>query len=175
MHILFKYIVPYIGMLIVFFMIVSEYQAYTQTEKNTYIAQEQDKKRQANCLKNALWYEAGNQSLKGIMAVASVIENRKNSLKFPMTYCEVIYQKGQFSYLAKNMPDVEIVQHIDRMSIRAYAKVESVVESIQKGYFKNVLSPSVLFYAHKSISNYWTKTKDTHAVIGAHTFYKETK
>lgn len=41
--------------------------------------------------------EAGNQSYKGMLAVASVIVNRVNSSKFPNTLKSVIFQSGQFS------------------------------------------------------------------------------
>lgn len=43
------------------------------------------------------YLEAGNQSYRGKIAVASVIINRLDSKKFPNTLKEVIYQSGQFT------------------------------------------------------------------------------
>lgn len=50
------------------------------------------------CIMEALWYEARGEPALGILAVASVIENRKNHEYYPDTYCGVIHQHKQFSY-----------------------------------------------------------------------------
>lgn len=57
------------------------------------------------CLTNAIYFEARGESLKGKMAVANVIDNRVNDPKFPKTYCDVIHEKNQFSYLWDGIPN----------------------------------------------------------------------
>lgn len=174
---LLKHLLYYIvGLFIVAFVVI-EYQNYTaikQQEVQQRIEQERFKARESNCLKNALWYEAGNQSLHGIKAVASVIDNRKNHPDYPDTYCGVINQPKQFSYTLLNKPDVEKLQHkFHRVETVAYKKVEYVAQDMVQGKFEPVLDSSVRFYATTKIKNYWTKTKKVSARIGQHVFYKD--
>lgn len=174
---LLKHLLYYIIALIVVSFLVVEYQNYTaikQQETVQRIEREKFKAQEANCLKNALWYEAGNQSLHGIMAVATVIDNRKNHPSYPDTYCGVIKQPKQFSYTLSNKPDIETVQHrfypVEKV---AYQRVEYVADQMIEGRFEPVLDQSVRFYATKAIKNYWTKTKEVAARIGDHVFYKD--
>jgi spore germination cell wall hydrolase CwlJ-like protein len=174
---LLKHLLYYLIALIVVSFLVMEYQNYTaikQQEVQQRIEEQRFKAEEANCLKNALWYEAGNQSLHGVMAVASVIDNRKNHPDYPDTYCGVIKQPKQFSYTLLNKPDVEQVLHKFRpMESTAYQNVEYVADEMIYGKFEPVLDRSVRFYATKYISNYWTKTKKVAARIGDHVFYKD--
>lgn len=61
------------------------------------------------CIVTALWYEAGNQPFAGKLAVAIVLKNRVESKSwYPTTYCGVIKQKNQFSFISRsklNIPD----------------------------------------------------------------------
>ncbi|PJB76252.1 MAG: hypothetical protein CO095_02785, partial [Armatimonadetes bacterium CG_4_9_14_3_um_filter_58_7] len=50
------------------------------------------------CMAIAIYHEARNQPKTGRLAVASVIINRKASLRFPDTVCDVVKQKAQFSF-----------------------------------------------------------------------------
>lgn len=174
---LLKHLLYYLITLLVVAFIVIEYQNYneiTQQKRQQRIELEQHKAKEANCLKNALWYEAGNQSLHGVMAVASVIDNRKNHPDYPDTYCGVINQHKQFSYTLLKKPDVEQVMYkFKPMEVNAYQKVESVADEMIYGKFEPVLDRSVRFYATTKIRNYWTKTKKVAARIGDHVFYKD--
>ena len=44
------------------------------------------------CLAEALFFEAGNQPLLGILGVAEVIFNRVKSERYPNTVCGVVHQ-----------------------------------------------------------------------------------
>ena len=174
----FKYFLIFVTILFV----VESYNEYTQSKefdkvRKDLVQQEQKaiKAQEANCLKNALWYEAGNQGYAGVIAVASVIENRKNHPDYPSSYCEVIKQKGQFSFTMLNKPDVETLQFTNPMVVKAYSNVESTVQNIQNKQFEPVLHHSVLWYTTTSVRNYWTKTKVVAARIGQHVFYKDKK
>jgi spore germination cell wall hydrolase CwlJ-like protein len=57
------------------------------------------------CLTEAVYYEAGNQSLSGMLDVAQVIENRVNHKSWSDSYCKVIRQKSQFSYYWDGKPE----------------------------------------------------------------------
>jgi spore germination cell wall hydrolase CwlJ-like protein len=167
----------YIAIFIVAMFLTDQYREYRQLQELEAVRQDlirQEKEAEKNCLKNALWYEAGNQSLYGIEAVAAVIHNRKMHPDYPSTYCGVINQRSQFSYTLLGKPDVEIIKANFRpMEVKAYAKVEEVAEKVMSEEFKPVLESSVRFYATKAIKNYWTKTKEVAARIGDHVFYKD--
>ena len=169
----------YISIFIVAMFLTDQYREYRQFQEFEAVRKDlirQEKEAEKNCLKNALWYEAGNQSLYGIEAVATVIHNRKMHPDYPSTYCGVIHQRKQFSYTLLGKPDVEIIKANFRpMEAKAYANVEEVAEKVISQEFKPVLDSSVRFYAHSSIKNYWTKTKAVAAKIGAHVFYKDKK
>jgi spore germination cell wall hydrolase CwlJ-like protein len=51
------------------------------------------------CLAGAIYFEARGEPLSGQLAVAEVILNRTRSHRFGGSACEVITQKGQFSFV----------------------------------------------------------------------------
>jgi N-acetylmuramoyl-L-alanine amidase len=51
---------------------------------------------QAMCMAKIVYHEAGNQSIRGKMAVAQVVLNRLHSPRFPKKICDVAMQHGQF-------------------------------------------------------------------------------
>ncbi len=44
------------------------------------------------CLADNMYWEARNQSLRGMIAVALVVRNRVNDERYPHSYCEVIQE-----------------------------------------------------------------------------------
>src|SRR3954470_13990081 len=58
--------------------------------------------RSLECLALNVYYEARGESLAGQYAVAEVTMNRKASLGYPKTVCEVVYQKAAFSWTAES-------------------------------------------------------------------------
>ena len=170
----------YIVIFVVAVLLTDQYREYRQLKefeavrKEILLQQQEYEKQQKNCLKNALYYEARSEGKLGILAVASVIENRKNSKGYPSEYCSVIQQRKQFSYTMEGRPDVETIEGRLRAADKAaYVQVSQVADSMIDGRFEPVLPPSVLFYTTKYISNAWTKTKKIYATIGNHHFYKE--
>jgi len=162
-------------------LLTDQYREYRQLQefeavRKDLIRQEQDavKAQERKCLANALYYEARSEGEAGILAVASVIENRKEHQNYPGTYCGIINQRKQFSYVALRKPDVESIEQRLKASDRvAYMQVSEVADSMLEGRFEPVLPTNVLFYTTKYISNAWTKTKKVYATIGNHRFYKE--
>ncbi|MCJ2182218.1 cell wall hydrolase [Novosphingobium sp. 1949] len=55
--------------------------------------------RQMRCLAGAIYFEARGESLEGQLAVGRVVINRANSGVFPDSYCGVVYQPSQFSFV----------------------------------------------------------------------------
>lgn len=54
---------------------------------------------QLRCLANGIYFESNGESLEGQLAVAHVIINRARSGRFASTYCGVLTQRGQFSFV----------------------------------------------------------------------------
>lgn len=130
--------------------------------------------KEKNCLKNALYYEARSEDRLGILAVASVIENRKNSTIYPSTYCGVVNQYKQFSYTIEEYPDVELIMNdltiYDKIS---YAYISKLADTMTDGEFLSVLPSTVMWYTTETTSNKWTRSKKIYATIGVHHFYKQ--
>lgn len=58
--------------------------------------------REKHCLALALYGEARGETAESMEAVAWVIINRTNSIKFPNTVCGVVLQRSQFESLGPN-------------------------------------------------------------------------
>jgi len=50
------------------------------------------------CLSSAIHYEARGEPYPGRVAVGSVVLNRVDDPRFPDTVCDVVSQRGQFSW-----------------------------------------------------------------------------
>jgi spore germination cell wall hydrolase CwlJ-like protein len=155
-------------------IVYQDYKVEQQAETIRKERQEQMKAKEKNCIKAALWHEARGEGEHGILAVASVIENRLKHPNYPSTYCAVINQRKQFSYTLDNKPTGERLEASIKTSEQPmYSKVALTADSMVEGQFEPILEHSVLWYAHKKIKNAWIKTKKTYATIGNHRFYKE--
>ena len=51
------------------------------------------------CLAGAVYFESRGEPLAGQLAVAQVVINRTESSQFPSSYCAVVYQRAQFSFV----------------------------------------------------------------------------
>ena len=121
--------------------------------------------RELKCLADNIYYEAGNQSTQGKLAVAAVTINRVNSPKFPKSVCSVVYQRTrgtcQFSWtcMRKYVPNPE-----------QYAEAKRVAEKVLfAGANEGVLGKNVLFYHADYVNPGWNLRRVTK--IGDHIFY----
>ena len=55
--------------------------------------------RELECLATGIYFESKGEPLTGQLAVGQVIANRAQSGRFPSTYCGVLLQRGQFSFV----------------------------------------------------------------------------
>jgi spore germination cell wall hydrolase CwlJ-like protein len=69
--------------------------------------QPSDLSRELNCLAGAIYFEAKSETLAGQLAVGRVIVARSKSGRFPNSYCGVVYQPSQFSFVrGQTMPSI---------------------------------------------------------------------
>jgi spore germination cell wall hydrolase CwlJ-like protein len=122
--------------------------------------------RELKCLADNIYYEAGNQSTNGKLAVAAVTINRVKSPKFPKSVCSVVYQKTgrtcQFSWVCEGKKRVRSAQQ--------YAESKKVAEKVLlSGANHGILGRNVLFYHADYVNPRWNLRRV--AKIGDHIFY----
>ena len=122
--------------------------------------------RELKCLADNIYFEAGNQSTKGKLAVAAVTINRVKSPKFPKSVCSVVYQRTsrvcQFSWVCEGKKQVRSAQQ--------YAESKKVAEKVLlSGANHGILGRNVLFYHADYVNPRWNLRRV--AKIGDHIFY----
>jgi len=122
--------------------------------------------RELKCLADNIYYEAGNQSTQGKLAVAAVTINRVKSPKFPKSVCAVVYQRTkrvcQFSWVCEGKKTVRSAQQ--------YSESKKVAEKVLlSGANHGILGRNVLFYHADYVNPRWNLRRV--AKIGDHIFY----
>jgi len=115
------------------------------------------------CIALAIYFEARSESLYGKLLVANVMSNRVKSKQYPDSYCGVLTQKKQFSFLNKKSPKLRIGN--ERAWNESYEIAEHVYEH-NPTYFEGC------HYTQVGINNKWTKVLVKVIIEGDHVFYK---
>jgi spore germination cell wall hydrolase CwlJ-like protein len=120
--------------------------------------------RELDCLATGIYFEAKSEPLKGQLAVGQVIANRAQSGgRFPGTYCGVLFQRGQFSFIRHGrMPSVS---HSSRQWQTAVAIAKIVDQDLKESSVGNAL-----FFHARYVSPSWHLKRV--ATIGNHVFYR---
>lgn len=117
------------------------------------------------CLAGAVYFEARGEPLTGQLAVAQVIINRSEDARFPRSYCGVVAQPGQFSFMrGKHMPAV-------RTGTAAWSRAVAIAEIAHKGLWESEAGDAVFFHA-KYVRPSWSMRKTRLAQIDTHIFYR---
>ncbi|MGV3511106.1 MAG: cell wall hydrolase [Novosphingobium sp.] len=115
------------------------------------------------CLAGAVYFEAKSETLAGQLAVGRVIVARANSGRFPSSYCGVVYQPSQFSFVrGHGMPA------INRDS-RAWQTAVRIARIADEGLWKSPVEGAMFFHA-AHVSPRWGKTRM--ARVDSHIFYR---
>lgn len=121
--------------------------------------------REMECLAGAVYFESRGEPLAGQLAVAQVVINRSESDLFPSSYCGVVYQPGQFSFVrGGSMP------RINRSSA-AWQQAKAVARIAHEGLWESEAKDSLYFHA-RYVSPKWSRTKQARATIDTHIFYR---
>lgn len=124
--------------------------------------------KQIECLTRNMYHEAANQSYNGWLAVGFVTINRTKSENFPDTICEVVYQRGQFSW-------VKSKQRVSKINQMLYNEIKYVATHLYFNHedMKDITFGAMYFHA-KYVRPNWRGLKLT-ARIGEHIFYRNPK
>jgi spore germination cell wall hydrolase CwlJ-like protein len=118
-----------------------------------------------HCLAGAVYFEARGEPLTGQLAVAQVIINRSEDGRFPRSYCGVVSQPGQFSFMrGSRMPAI-------RTGSPAWARAVAIAEIAHKGLWESEAGEAVFFHA-RYVKPGWSRTKTRLAQIDTHIFYR---
>jgi spore germination cell wall hydrolase CwlJ-like protein len=117
------------------------------------------------CLAGAVYFEARGEPLTGQLAVAQVIINRSEDGRFPRSYCGVVAQPGQFSFMrGKQMPAI-------RSGTAAWTRAVAIAEIAHKGLWESEADDAVFFHANY-VRPSWSHRKTRLAQIDTHIFYR---
>jgi spore germination cell wall hydrolase CwlJ-like protein len=116
------------------------------------------------CLATGIYFEAKSEPLAGQLAVGQVIANRAASGgRFPSTYCGVLFQRGQFSFVhGRSLPHVS---HENRQWQTAVAIAKIVDQGLKESEVGNAL-----FFHARYVSPGWRLKRV--AAIGNHIFFR---
>jgi spore germination cell wall hydrolase CwlJ-like protein len=120
--------------------------------------------RELECLATGIYFESKSEPLKGQLAVGEVIANRAQSGgRFPSTYCGVLFQRGQFSFVhGRSLPSVS---HSNKQWQTAVAIAKIVDQDLKDSPVGNAL-----FFHARYVSPGWHAKRV--AAIGNHVLYR---
>jgi N-acetylmuramoyl-L-alanine amidase len=120
--------------------------------------------RELECLAVGIYFESKSEPLAGQLAVGQVIANRANSKgRFPRTYCGVLTQRGQFSFVrGGRWPAVarSSMQWKNAVAIARIVDADLHDSSV----------PRALFFHARRVSPGWRLTRV--GTVGNHVFYR---
>ena len=120
--------------------------------------------RELECLATGIYFESKGEPLAGQLAVGRVIANRADSGgRFPSTYCGVLFQRGQFSFVHGGR--LPYVAHSNKQWQTAVAVAKIVDQDLQQSSVGNAL-----FFHARYVSPGWRLKRV--ASIGNHVFYR---
>ena len=122
---------------------------------------------EANCMAVAVYHEARGESLEGQLAVARVIMNRAASGKYPTTWCGVVKQPWQFSFVnprSGHMPGVDEAS-------ASWSKALGITRLAMANAVPSVPT-DCLWYHADYVAPSWGRRLTRVSQIGAHIFYR---
>ncbi|MEY4471918.1 MAG: hypothetical protein RL671_222 [Pseudomonadota bacterium] len=122
-----------------------------------------DLSRELNCLASAIYYEAKSETLNGQLAVGRVIVARSKSGRFPDSYCGVVFQPSQFSFVRGNsLPATP-------KASRQWKNAVAVAQIAHEGTWRSPVEGALFFHA-AYVSPGWRLTRM--ARVDNHVFYR---
>ena len=120
---------------------------------------------QQRCLATAVYFESMGEPLEGQLAVARVVINRAASGLYPTSWCGVVKQKAQFSFVRSGR-----FPHINPACV-AWRKAQAITR-IAIANASQSLTSDVLWYHADYVAPKWRNNLRRVEKIGAHIFYR---
>ena len=121
------------------------------------------------CLTQAVYYEARNESEAGQAAVAEVVLNRSRHRAYPKRVCEVVYQRNsrtcQFTFTCDGSIGRRAVNPV------AWARAERIAREVYEGRSASQLPRNSVNYHANYVRPSWGQRLARVRQIGAHIFY----
>jgi hypothetical protein len=122
---------------------------------------------EANCIATAVYHEARGETLEGQVAVAKVIMNRAASGKYPASWCGVVKQPWQFSFVN---PRTGYMPSVNQAS-GAWRRAMGVTRLVMANAVQSVPT-DCLWYHADYVAPSWGRRLTRVEKIGAHIFYR---
>lgn len=119
--------------------------------------------RELNCLAGAIYFESKGETLPGQLAVGRVIVARSKSGRFPDSYCGVVYQRSQFSFVRGNG-----LPAINKQS-RHWRNAVAIAQIAHSGSWQSPVEGALFFHAAR-VSPGWRLKRI--AQVDNHVFYR---
>jgi N-acetylmuramoyl-L-alanine amidase len=119
--------------------------------------------RELECLAGAIYFESKSESLAGQLAVGHVIANRAASGRFPSSYCGVVFQRSQFSFVRGHS-----LPYIPRAS-QDWKDAVAIAKIVDQQLQPSPVGRAMFFHARR-VSPGWRLTRV--ATLGNHVFYR---
>ena len=124
-----------------------------------------DLSREMECLAGTVYFESRGEPLAGQLAVATVVINRAESSRFPSSYCGVVYQRSQFSFVkGGRMPNI-------KRGSGAWKRAKAIARIAHDGHWDSAADDSLYFHA-KYVRPSWSRQKTQRTTINTHIFYR---
>lgn len=115
------------------------------------------------CLAGAIYFEAKGESLPGQLAVGRVIVARSKSGRFPGSYCGVVYQPSQFSFIrGRAMPAINTNSQYWRQAV-------AIAQIADSGSWRSPVEGALFFHAAR-VSPGWRMSRMGR--VDNHVFYR---
>lgn len=123
----------------------------------------EDMSKEIRCLAGAIYFEARGETLEGQLAVGNVVVNRSKSNRFPKSYCGVVYQPSQFSFVRRGtMPPIP-------EKSQDWQEAVAIANIAHNGTWESSADDALFFHA-THVSPRWRLTRL--ARIDNHIFYR---
>jgi len=115
------------------------------------------------CLASAIYFEARGEALMGQLAVGQVVINRAESGKFPTSYCGVVLQRSQFSFVrGGRLPSAPT-------GSAAWRNAVATARIAHEGLWDSPAKDALYFHA-AYVKPAWRRTRV--ARVDSHVFYR---